>query len=109
MREHLAISQFPPTHGTQRWAFIARNKTMALISDVTVIVEAGAKSGTIYQGWEAIRLGRPLYIWKSTFDNPNFTWTSEMEKNGARRLDEQTIDELLEELPVSPIDYTIRF
>ena len=107
MREHLAISQFPPNYATQRWDFIARDKTMALISDATVIVEAGAESGTIYQGWEAIRLGRPLYIWKDTFDNPNLTWTSEMEKNGARRLDKQTIDELIDELPVSPIDYRV--
>jgi DNA processing protein len=108
MREHLAVSQFPPGHATRRWDFVARNRTMALISDATVIVEAGAVSGAISQGWEAIRLGRPLYIWRDTFDNSNLTWPGEMERYGARRLDEGSIDELLDELPVGPIDYTVK-
>jgi DNA processing protein len=108
MREHLAVSQFPPGHITRPRDFVMRNRTMALISDATVIVEAGAVSGTISQGWEAIRLGRPLYIWKDTFDNSNLTWPREMEKYGAMKLDERSIDELLDELPVSPIDYTVK-
>jgi Predicted Rossmann fold nucleotide-binding protein involved in DNA uptake len=108
MREHLAVSQFPPGHVTRPRDFVARNRTMALISDATVIVEAGAVSGAISQGWEAIRLGRPLYIWRDTFDNSNLTWPREMERYGARRLDEGSIDELLDELPVGPIDYTVK-
>jgi len=107
MREHLAASQFPPGHITLPRDFVMRNRTMALISDATVIVEAGAVSGTISQGWEAIRLGRPLYIWRDTFDNSNLAWPREMEKYGARRLDESSIDELLDELPVGPINYTV--
>jgi len=107
MREHLAVSEFPPGHITRPRDFVMRNRTMALISDATVIVEAGAVSGTISQGWEAIRLGRPLYIWRDTFDNSNLAWTREMERYGARRLDERSIDELLDELPVGPINYTL--
>ncbi len=61
-REHLLISQFSITSKISPKNFILRNKTMALISDATVIVEAGEKSGTIHQGWEAIRLGRPLFF-----------------------------------------------
>jgi len=49
----------------------------------------------VFAGWEAIRLGRPLYIWKDTFDNPNLLWMQEMKKNGAKRLNEETIGELL--------------
>ena len=108
MRKHLAVSQFPPGHITRPWDFVMRNRTMALISDATVIVEAGAVSGAISQGWEAIRLGRPLYIWRDTFDNPNLTWPRKMERYGAMRLDERSIDELLDELPVSPIDYIVK-
>ena len=108
MREPLAVSQFPPGHATRRSDFVARNRTMALISDATVIVEAGAVSGAISQGWEAIRLGRPLYIWRDTFDNSNLAWPREMERYGARRLDERSIDELLDELPVRSIDYTVK-
>ena len=38
---------------------------MALLSPATVIVEAGEGSGTQHQGWEALRLGRPLYFLES--------------------------------------------
>ena len=40
-----------------------RNRTMAIIAHATVIVEAGEGSGTLHQGWEALRLGRPLFLW----------------------------------------------
>ena len=48
---HLAVSQFPVGHPITRGNFARHNKTMTLISDATVIVEAGEISGTIHQGW----------------------------------------------------------
>jgi len=80
MREHLAVSQFPPNHASIPSDFLARDRTIVLISSITVIAEAGPRGGSVFTGWEAIRLGRPLYIWKDTFDNPNLTRTSEMKK-----------------------------
>ena len=59
-REHVAVSQFAPGSVVQKWNFAVRNRTMALLSPATVIVEAGEGSGTQHQGWEALRLGRPL-------------------------------------------------
>ena len=53
--EHLLLSQFPNGYPLKPQNFVLRNRTMALVSDATVIVEAGEKSGTIHQGWEAIR------------------------------------------------------
>jgi len=64
-REHLAVSQFAPGSTWDKRSFPIRNRTMALLSDVTVIVEAYESSGTIHQGWEALRLGRPLFILES--------------------------------------------
>ena len=61
-KEYLAISQFPEGFPTQPKNFPIRNRTMALISDATVIIEASDKSGTRHQGWEALRLGREVYI-----------------------------------------------
>lgn len=57
---HLLVSQFPSGQQTHRSNFPLRNKTMALMSDATLIVEAATNSGTRHQGWEAIRLGRPV-------------------------------------------------
>ena len=95
MREHLAVSQFPPYHATIPSDFLKRDRTIALISNATIIVEAKQSGGTVFTGWEAIRLGRPLYIWKDTYDNPNLSWIQKMKKNGAKRLNEETIGELL--------------
>ena len=87
MRGHLAISQFPVSSTVHRGNFVMRNRTMALASDATIIVEAGDGSGTIHQGWEALRLGRPLYICGPVVDaNPG--WLGEMMRYGAIRLDE---------------------
>lgn len=87
MAEHLVISQFPVGNTIYRSNFVMRNYTMALVSDATIIVEASNGSGTIHQGWEALRLGRPLYICSTVVDaNPE--WLDKMMQYGARHLDE---------------------
>ena len=76
-REHLCISQFPEGYPTTPGNFPIRNRTMALISDAMVI-EAGETSGTINQGWEALRLGRGVFLSKSLSENKSLTWPREM-------------------------------
>ena len=82
-REHLLISQF--AHGSPGGArnFPMRNRTMALISHASVIVEAGESSGSLHQGWEALRLGRPLFLMRSVVENETLRWPREMLKYGA--------------------------
>ncbi len=97
MKKHLVVSQYPIGHLTTKKDFVLRNHTMALISDASVIVEAGDKSGSLYQGWETLRLGRPLFICKSVIHNPKLAWPKEMIEYGAIELDEPT--DILEVLP----------
>ena len=78
MHEHLAISQFAPSSPVQRGNFPMRNRTMALIAHATLIVEAGEKSGTISQGWETLRLGRPLLIHRTLVEDQSLTWPGKM-------------------------------
>ena len=88
MRDHLAVSQFAPNHPVARANFVRRNKTMALLSDATVIASAASiSSGTRHQGWEAIRLGRPLFIHQSVMSGPSAAWAGEMLKYGAVMID----------------------
>ena len=94
-REHLLISQFPPGHATRPLDFLARDRTIALIADAVVIVEAGPTSGSVFTGWAALRLGRFLWIWRGTFDDPGLAWPREMARYGARRLDEDSVDSML--------------
>ena len=96
---HLAISQFPMGHPTTRKNFVLRNRTMALISDATIIVEARDTSGSLHQGWEALRLGRPLFIWKSILNDPQVSWPQKMLRYGAMELSDPI--EVLESLPSS--------
>jgi transposase-like protein len=77
--------------------FPRRNRTMALLSDASVIVEAGASSGTIHQGWEALRLGRAVFLMHSLVERKELNWPRDMIQYGAQALTET--NELLDVLP----------
>lgn len=95
-KHHLLVSEFESTQRVQPWFFTKRNRTMALISDASVIVEAGETSGTLSQGRENLRLGRPLFILKSVVDS-SLEWPAQMIEQGARVLSE--VEDLLPLLP----------
>lgn len=98
-RDHLAVSQFPEGYPPKRDNFPRRNRTMALICDATVVVEAGEKSGTRHQGWEAIRLGRLVYLMQSVAQNPKLTWPEEMIRYGAQVLRRDDMPDVLYDIP----------
>ncbi len=97
MEEHLAVSQFPPGGPVEKGNFIMRNRTMALLVNSSVIVEAGETSGSLSQGWEALRLGRTLFLLRSIVDRDDLKWPKEMLDYGAVVLTEE--DDLLEAVP----------
>lgn len=83
----------------ERHHFVQRNRTMALLSAASVIIEAGDSSGTLSQGWEALRLGRPLFILQSVVENQRLAWPAEMQRYGAIVLTEP--DSVLDVIPSS--------
>lgn len=97
MRDHLVVSQFAEGYPTTRRNFPLRNRTMALICDASVIVEASDGSGSLSQGWEALRLGRPLFLMASILDQRGLVWPRTMLDYGAMVLRQP--DELLAQLP----------
>lgn len=99
MREHLVVSQFPVGYPFQKKNFPMRNRTMALLSDATIIVEAGEKSGTLHQGWEALRLGRPLFLLRSVAEDTRLSWPAEMIRYGAEVLTRENLPDALDETP----------
>lgn len=98
MQEHLAVSQFDAGRPVQRRNFPMRNRTMALICHASIIVEAGNGSGTLSQGWEALRLGRPLFIMEHVASCTALSWPAKMLGYGARLLGSD-VDEVLDLLP----------
>lgn len=108
-REHLLVSQFPEGSTVQKKNFPMRNRTMALISEATVIVEAKDGSGSLHQAWEAIRLGRALFIMESAVNNPNLKWPKEVLHYGASVLTRDSLAYLIEELPEASREETAAF
>jgi DNA processing protein len=54
------ISEFPPGAAPWRWTFPARNRIMAALAGMTVVVEAAARSGSLITADLAADLGRDL-------------------------------------------------
>jgi DNA processing protein len=54
------VSELPPGVETRRWMFPARNRVIAALSALTVVVEARPGSGALLTAAHAARLGRPL-------------------------------------------------
>lgn len=73
-REHLLVSQFAPGSRVFPANFPARNRTMAAVSDASVIIEASNTSGSLHQAAECQRLGRWLGIAKNMLDDPQVDW-----------------------------------
>ncbi|MFV8754775.1 DNA-processing protein DprA [Nannocystaceae bacterium ST9] len=94
--EHLVVSEFPTGSAVTRGNFPRRNRTMALLADASVIIEASEGSGTLSQGWEALRLGRPLFLLRSLVES-ELEWPREMISYGAMVL--STMDDLFSMLP----------
>lgn len=99
MSEHVVVSQFAPGTAVRKWFFTSRNRTMALLSPATIIIEAREGSGTQHQGWEAIRLGRPLYFLKSAVDSTDVEWIHEQLKYGAEILGDDNVADVLDAIP----------
>jgi DNA processing protein len=58
--EGLVISELPPGATPWRWTFPARNRIMAALAGMTVVVEAAARSGSLITADLAADLGRDL-------------------------------------------------
>ena len=97
--EHLLLSQFAPGARISGRNFIARNRTVALLTHASVIVEAGDTSGSLSQAAETQRFGRPVFFMRSVLEHPELTWPARFrayEANPARVLDR--VEQVLETL-----------
>jgi DNA processing protein len=56
----VVLSELPPGTGAWRWSFPARNRIMAAIAGMTVVVEAAERSGSLLTAEIAANLGREV-------------------------------------------------
>jgi DNA processing protein len=96
-RDHLLVSQFASGAKISGKNYLARNRTMALLSHASVIVECGDTSGTLSQASETLRLGRKLFVLRSALNRTDLAWPHRFVARGATVLDD--IAQILEVLP----------
>lgn len=75
-RSGVVISELPPSSPTFRWMFPARNRLMAALGAMTIVVEAAERSGSLITTEMAIDCGRmvgavpgPVTSWRSSGAN----------------------------------------
>jgi DNA processing protein len=56
----LIVSELPPGASPTKWTFLQRNRLVAAVSAVTVVIEAGYRSGSLNTASHAHGLGRPV-------------------------------------------------
>ena len=54
------VSELPPGFAAFRWCFVARNRIIAGLADLTVVVEAAERSGSLTTADFAAQVGRPV-------------------------------------------------
>ncbi|HEY4278069.1 MAG TPA: DNA-processing protein DprA [Conexibacter sp.] len=92
----VVISEMPPGAVARRWGFPARNRIIAALSQLTVVVEAGERSGSLITATLALDLGRDVGAIPGLVTAPLAAGTNGLIADGARlvRGPEDVIDAL---------------
>jgi DNA processing protein len=70
IREHgLVLSEMPPRAKPHRWGFPARNRTIAALAGMTIVVQATRRSGSLITARHARELGRDVGAVAGNVDN----------------------------------------
>jgi DNA processing protein len=95
-RDGLLLSELPPGQRPFRWSFPARNRLMAALSAMTVVVEAAEPSGSLITAEFAQDLGRPVGAVPGRATAAVAAGTNGLLRDGARLISgpEDVLDEL---------------
>jgi len=80
----VAVSELPPGSESRRWGFPARNRIIAGVSAMTVVVEAGERSGSLITAAVAEDLGRMLGAVPGRVTSALSAGTNDLLARGAR-------------------------
>ena len=76
-------SEFPPGTRPDRWRFPARNRIIAGLSDVLIVVEAGETGGALITSRIALEHGIPVWATPGDIDRPASAGTNALIRDGA--------------------------
>ena len=89
----LLISEFPEGRQAARGSFPRRNRILAAIAGITIVVEAGRKSGALITAHDALDLGRTVAAVPGPIDSPQSDGPNQLLRDGAVVI--ATIDDAL--------------
>ncbi len=77
------VSELPPGFGIHRWAFVARNRLIAALAQVVVVVEATRRSGSLTTADLGAEIGRTVAAVPGRVTCAVATGTNELIRDGA--------------------------
>lgn len=88
----LILSEVAPGVSPTKWRFLQRNRLIAALSQATVVVEAGFRSGTINTAGHANELGRPVGAVPGPINSVRSAGCHQLIKDGKAQLISVPID-----------------
>lgn len=82
-RRGLLLSELEPANAAHGGSFPRRNRIIAAIASVTIVVEAGVKSGALITAGHALELGRTVAAVPGAIDVPQAQGSNELLRDGA--------------------------
>ncbi len=82
-RSGLLLSELPPGERADGGSFPRRNRIIAALAAVTIVVEAGARSGALITASHALELGRTVAAVPGPIDSPQSAGSNELLRDGA--------------------------
>jgi DNA processing protein len=82
-RRGLLLSEHAPGERATAGSFPRRNRIIAALAQVTIVVEAGAKSGALITAGHALDLGRVVAAVPGPIDSPRSAGSNELLRDGA--------------------------
>jgi DNA processing protein len=97
VRDGLVLSELPPGVQARRWTFPARNRIMAALGELVVVVEARHRSGSLITADLAGELGRELGAVPGRVRTSSAAGTNQLLREGAQviRSGQDALDSLL--------------
>lgn len=103
VREGLVLSEAPLGRRPGKGAFPRRNRIIAALSEVLVVVEAGERSGALITAGKALDLGRVVAALPGPIDSPRHVGTNRLLADGA-----QFVTRLEDVLELAKLERTVR-
>jgi len=83
-KDHLVISEYPPSAGIEKWKFIARNRIIAGISEGVLVTEAEERSGSLITLDMALNENRHAYCIPGNITSKLSAGTNSRIREGAK-------------------------